>query len=100
MTAGWSPLPWLRRYSLLDRSVERELSGACMRFGLSIIPYAPLHGGLLADLSVLDREIAGGQALRRARILRHRGRRRPPTRQPGSRVGVGDAAGLAGLAVV
>jgi aryl-alcohol dehydrogenase-like predicted oxidoreductase len=48
-------------YNLLDRSVERELSGACVRFGLSIIPYAPLHGGLLADLSVLDRPIAGGK---------------------------------------
>ncbi|WP_284983299.1 aldo/keto reductase [Arthrobacter sp. efr-133-TYG-118] len=48
-------------YSLLDRSVERELSAACVRFGLSIIPYAPLHGGLLADLSVLDRPIAGGK---------------------------------------
>jgi 1-deoxyxylulose-5-phosphate synthase len=48
-------------YSLLDRSVENELSGACVRFGLSIIPYAPLHGGLLADLSVLDRPIAGGK---------------------------------------
>ncbi|YCH09553.1 aldo/keto reductase [Arthrobacter sp. alpha11c] len=48
-------------YNLLDRSVERELSAACMRFGLSIIPYAPLHGGLLADLKVLDREIAGDQ---------------------------------------
>ncbi|MFF1385307.1 aldo/keto reductase [Arthrobacter sp. NPDC058288] len=48
-------------YSLLDRSVENELSGECVRFGLSIIPYAPLHGGLLADLSVLDRPIAGGK---------------------------------------
>jgi 1-deoxyxylulose-5-phosphate synthase len=48
-------------YSLLDRSAERELSGACARFGLSIIPYAPLHGGLLAELSVLEREIAGGK---------------------------------------
>ena len=47
--------------SLPDRSVENELSGACVRFGLSIIPYAPLHGGLLADLSVLDRPIAGGK---------------------------------------
>src|SRR3954452_5877912 len=46
-------------YSLLDRSAERELAAACVRFGLSIVPYAPLHGGLLADLSVLDREIAG-----------------------------------------
>ena len=46
-------------YSLLDRSAEKELAPACTRFGLSIVPYAPLHGGLLADLSVLDREIAG-----------------------------------------
>ena len=48
-------------YSLLDRSAEAELAAACVRFGLSIIPYAPLHGGLLADLKVLDREIAGGK---------------------------------------
>ncbi len=48
-------------YNLLDRSSEKELAAACVRFGLSIIPYAPLHGGLLADLSVLDREIAGGK---------------------------------------
>src|SRR3954469_5729406 len=35
------------------------LAAACVRFGLSIVPYAPLHGGLLADLKVLEREIAG-----------------------------------------
>ena len=46
-------------YSLLDRSAEAEMAAACVRFGLSIVPYAPLHGGLLADLKVLDREIAG-----------------------------------------
>lgn len=46
-------------YNLLDRSVERELSAACVRFGVSIVPYGPLHGGLLANLKVLDREIAG-----------------------------------------
>ena len=38
-------------YSLLDRSAEAELSAACVRFGLSIVPYAPLHGGLLARSS-------------------------------------------------
>ena len=48
-------------YSLLDRSVEGELALACVRFGLSIIRYAPLHGGLLADLAVLDRDIAGDE---------------------------------------
>ncbi|MCI9887782.1 aldo/keto reductase [Micrococcales bacterium 31B] len=48
-------------YSLLDRSAEKELAPACTRFGLSIVPYAPLHGGLLADLQVLDRAVAGGK---------------------------------------
>ena len=32
---------------------ERELAPACEQFGLSIVPYAPLHGGLLASLEVL-----------------------------------------------
>ena len=49
------------KYSLLDRAAERELGPACQRFGLSIVSYAPLHGGLLADLAVLDREISGDQ---------------------------------------
>jgi aryl-alcohol dehydrogenase-like predicted oxidoreductase len=48
-------------YSLLNRRAETELAAACVHFGLSIVPYAPLHGGLLADLAVLDREIAGDQ---------------------------------------
>ena len=48
-------------YSVLDRTAERELAPACTRFGLSIVAYAPLHGGLLADLSVLDREVAGNK---------------------------------------
>src|SRR3954469_3540062 len=47
------------KYSLLDRSAEAELAAACVRFGLSIVPYAPLHGGLLADLTVLNRDVAG-----------------------------------------
>lgn len=49
------------KYNLIDRTAERELAPACERFGLSIVPYAPLHGGLLADLRVLDREVSGDQ---------------------------------------
>jgi 1-deoxyxylulose-5-phosphate synthase len=49
------------KYSLLDRTAEEELTAACVHFGLSLVPYAPLHGGLLADLSVLDRKITGDQ---------------------------------------
>ena len=44
-----------------DAHGGRELAPACEQFGLSIIPYAPLHGGLLADLGVLDRKVAGDQ---------------------------------------
>jgi aryl-alcohol dehydrogenase-like predicted oxidoreductase len=46
------------KYNLLDRDAETELAPACVRFGLSLVPYAPLHGGLLANLSVLDRDVA------------------------------------------
>ncbi len=49
------------KYSLLDRTAERELGPACTHFGLSIVPYAPLHGGLLADLRVLERQVVGDQ---------------------------------------
>src|SRR3954453_8002115 len=49
------------KYSLIDRAAERELGPASQRFGLSIVPYAPLHGGLLADLGVLEREVSGDQ---------------------------------------
>nr|WP_300149890.1 aldo/keto reductase [Propionicimonas sp.] len=49
------------KYSLLDRAAERELAPACEALGLAIIPYAPLHGGLLADLAVLDRDVSGDQ---------------------------------------
>ena len=49
------------KYNLIDRAAERELAPACRQFGLSLVPYAPVHGGLLADLGVLDREVSGDQ---------------------------------------
>ncbi len=49
------------KYNLIDRAAERELAPACQQFGLSIVPYAPLHGGLLAGLEVLDRTVVGDQ---------------------------------------
>jgi 1-deoxyxylulose-5-phosphate synthase len=49
------------KYNLIDRAAERELAPACEQFGLSIVPYAPLHGGLLASLEVLDRDVVGDQ---------------------------------------
>ena len=45
-----APVATQVKYNLIDRAAERELGPASERFGLSIVPYAPLHGGLLADL--------------------------------------------------
>ncbi|WP_415853712.1 aldo/keto reductase [Sinomonas sp. G460-2] len=56
-----APVATQVKYNLIDRAAERELAPACRQFGLSIVPYAPLHGGLLADLRVLDRDVAGDQ---------------------------------------
>ena len=47
------------KYSLIEREPEQELVPACLRFELSIVPYAPLHGGLLASTQVLERPIHG-----------------------------------------
>jgi 1-deoxyxylulose-5-phosphate synthase len=47
------------KYNLIDRTAERELVPACLQFGLSIVPFAPLHGGLLAGMQVVEREFIG-----------------------------------------
>ena len=49
------------KYNLIDRSAELELASACLQFGLSLVPYGPLHGGLLAGTQVQQREIRGDQ---------------------------------------
>ena len=47
------------KYNLVDRAAEDELAPACQQFGLSIVPFGPLHGGLLAGMQVEDREFSG-----------------------------------------
>jgi aryl-alcohol dehydrogenase-like predicted oxidoreductase len=50
------------KYNLIDRAAERELAPACVQFGLSIVPFGPLHGGLLAGTTQVEgREFAGDQ---------------------------------------
>jgi aryl-alcohol dehydrogenase-like predicted oxidoreductase len=45
---GYAPFVSVQpRYNLLDRAVERELAPACRAFGVGIIPYSPLAGGIL-----------------------------------------------------
>lgn len=46
--AGLAPFIALQpEYSLLQRGVERELMEACAHFGVGVIPWSPLAGGLL-----------------------------------------------------
>src|SRR3954463_11699601 len=47
------------QYNLIHRAAEDELAPACQQFGLSIVPFGPLHGGLLAGMQVEEREFSG-----------------------------------------
>jgi len=45
---GWEPLVSLQpQYSILTRDIEVEILPACLKFGLGIIPWSPLAGGML-----------------------------------------------------
>jgi aryl-alcohol dehydrogenase-like predicted oxidoreductase len=56
-----APVAVQAKYSLMDRAPERELAPACGEFGLSVVAYSPLHGGLLAGTEVLERAVSGWQ---------------------------------------
>ncbi|HEY0696177.1 MAG TPA: aldo/keto reductase [Micromonospora sp.] len=47
-------------YNLMERTVELEVLPAARHYGLGVIPWSPLHGGLLAG--VLRKMAAGGAA--------------------------------------
>ena len=45
---GLAPLISVQpRYNIFDRGIERELVPVCRRYGIGIIPYSPLDGGIL-----------------------------------------------------
>ena len=45
---GWEPLVSLQpQYSILTRDIEVEILPACQKFGLGVIPWSPLGGGML-----------------------------------------------------
>ena len=47
-------------YNLRDRTIELEVIPACEAYGVGLIPYSPLAGGLLAG--VLERTMVGRRA--------------------------------------
>ena len=60
-------------YNLVQRSVELEVAPACQGYGLGLIPWSPLGGGLLAG--VLRKEKEGRSASDRVQgaLEKHRG---------------------------
>jgi aryl-alcohol dehydrogenase-like predicted oxidoreductase len=45
---GWEPLVSLQpQYSILSRDIEVEIVPVCLKFGLGLIPWSPLAGGML-----------------------------------------------------
>jgi aryl-alcohol dehydrogenase-like predicted oxidoreductase len=47
-------------YNLLDRRIENELVPLCQKYGLAILPWSPLAGGILAGRYPLGQEIPEG----------------------------------------
>lgn len=61
---GWEPLVSLQpQYSIIARDIEVEIVGVCERFGLGIIPWSPLAGGLLTGKYKRDEKPAEGTRL-------------------------------------
>jgi aryl-alcohol dehydrogenase-like predicted oxidoreductase len=50
-------------YSMLNRSSETEMSPACRRFGVGIIPYLPLAAGMLTGKALGDSSPLAGSRL-------------------------------------
>jgi aryl-alcohol dehydrogenase-like predicted oxidoreductase len=61
---GWSPLVALQiEYSLVERTVERDLIPMARELGLGVLPWSPLASGVLAGkYSKADLDESGGSA--------------------------------------
>ncbi|NLE99973.1 MAG: aldo/keto reductase [Anaerolineales bacterium] len=53
-------------YNLLDRRVENELIPLCQKYGLAVLPWSPLAGGILAGRYPPEETIAEGSRAARA----------------------------------
>jgi aryl-alcohol dehydrogenase-like predicted oxidoreductase len=64
-------------YNLLDRRIENELIPLCQRYGLAILPWSPLAGGILAGrYSIAGGIPDGSRAARMGQMFRERITRR------------------------
>lgn len=57
-------------YNLLDRRIENELVPMCQRFGLAVLPWSPIGGGILAGRYDSREDVpADSRAARRPQVL-------------------------------
>ncbi|HMA46293.1 MAG TPA: aldo/keto reductase, partial [Frankiaceae bacterium] len=59
-------------YNLLTRTVELEVLPACRAYGVGVIPWSPLAGGLLGGILRKRREDRSASATAQERLARHR----------------------------
>jgi aryl-alcohol dehydrogenase-like predicted oxidoreductase len=58
---GWEPLVSLQpQYSIISRDIEVEILPVCRKFGLGVIPWSPLAGGMLTGKYKAGEEPAEG----------------------------------------
>jgi aryl-alcohol dehydrogenase-like predicted oxidoreductase len=62
------------KYSLLERTVELEVLPACQGYGLGVIPWSPLAGGLLGGILRKQAEGRAASERTRAALEEHRDR--------------------------
>jgi aryl-alcohol dehydrogenase-like predicted oxidoreductase len=56
-----APVCHQHSYNLINRNIEREIVPFCLKYGLTLNLFGPVHGGLLASRSVLERQFQGSQ---------------------------------------
>lgn len=62
---GWQPVTVVQpMYNLLARGIEQELAPMCREFGLAIVPYNPLAGGLLTGKHQSNEPLADSRFVR------------------------------------
>ena len=54
-----TPVVLQTSYSLANRAVEQDVVPACLHFGLPILAFSPLAGGLLSGVAALERPFVG-----------------------------------------
>ena len=56
-------------YNLLDRRIENELIPLCQKYGLAVIPWSPIAGGILAGRYLDQGDYPDGSRAARSRVV-------------------------------